>query len=121
LNQKISGAIGVIGGVIDVLAGLALLQPPVMRFSSTPSIGYFLLVFGIVVFLSGLYIFFEPMLKGRTTFGWLMGLYGIIMLAIGLAMIERMFPMMQGSTLSGGTMIIVGAAMLYSGYDMRRA
>ena len=42
------------------------------------------------------------------------------MLAIGLVMIERMFPMMQGSTLSGGTMIMVGAAMLYSGYDMCR-
>ena len=81
---------------------------------------YFLLGLGFIVLLSGLYMFTADMMKNRALFGWLMILYGVIMLFLGFEMINGMIVMMQGSTLSGAVMIFVGVAMLFSGFGMRK-
>ena len=82
--------------------------------------GYFLLALGIVVLLTGVYMLTVRMMQSRSSFGWLMILYGVIMLILGVGMIGQMFSVMQSSTLSGSVMIIVGVAMLYSGANMTR-
>ena len=81
---------------------------------------YFLLALGFIVLLSGLYVFTADMMKNRALFGWLMILYGVIMLFLGFEMINGMTVMIQGSTLSGAVMIFVGVAMLFSGFSMRK-
>ena len=106
--------------MVDILAGLAFMQQPMMEPSSIPWIGYFLLGLGLIVSSSGLYVLTAPMMKSRTTFGWMMISYGIVMLALAVGMLGQMFSMMQGSAVSDTLMIVVGIAMLYSGYDMTR-
>lgn len=129
MQAKFSALIGIVGGIIDLLAGLALLLPALSMQSMglrpmvspyTLWAGYFLLALGIVVLLTGVYMLTVRMMPHRSTFGWVMIIYGVIMLILGVAMIGQMFSMMQGSTLSGGVMIIVGVAMLYSGSNMAR-
>jgi uncharacterized membrane protein HdeD (DUF308 family) len=126
LKQTYSAAIGIVGGIVDLVAGLALLQPvgmmagETMRGSSSAMLGgYFLLVLGVIVLLTGLYVLTSPMMKHYSIIGGLMFLYGAIMLVLGLAMLGKVFSTMQGSTLSGAVMLLLGAAMLYSGYGMR--
>ena len=126
MHQKVSATIGIVGGVIDLVVGFVSLQQSMsgssmgMMFSGASWVSYFLLALGIVVLLSGLYMFAAQMVKNRATFGWLMIIYGIIMLLLGFAMINGMVAMMQGSILSGTAMIFVGVAMLFSGYSMRK-
>jgi hypothetical protein len=127
LKQSYSAAIGVIGGVIDLVAGFALLQPtemmpaqPMLASSSFGWVGYFLVILGVVVLLTGLYLFKAHMMSNSTIIGALMLLYGIIMLGLGLGMLGQVFSMMEGSTLSGAVMIVMGIAMLYSGYSMTK-
>jgi len=123
LQEKISALIGIVGGIVDLFAGFAILQgttePMMMRPASDLWVGYFLLALGIVVFLTGLWIFRVRMMQ-HSTIGWLMVLYGVIMLILGVGMIGQIFTMMQGSTVSGSIMIILGIAMLYSGFGMVR-
>ena len=57
--------------------------------------------------------------RGRSE-GFLMIVYGGLMLAAGLAMLGRVFPVMQAPDASGGAMIAVGLGMLYVGATMRR-
>ena len=126
MHQKVSATIGIVGGVIDLVVGFVSLQQSMsgssmgMMPSGVSWVSYFLLALGIVVLLSGLYMFAAQMVKNRATFGWLMIIYGIIMLLLGFAMINGMVAMMQGSILSGTVMIFVGVAMLFSGYSMRK-
>jgi uncharacterized membrane protein len=121
LKQTYSAAIGVIGGIVDMVAGLALLQPAGMMVSSTAIWGgYFLLTLGSIVLLTGLYLLISHMMKNRSTIGGLMVLYGVIMLVLGVAMLGQVFSMMQGSTLSGSVMLLMGTLMLYSGYGMAK-
>ena len=123
LQEKFSALIGIVGGIVDLFAGFAILQgttePMMMRPASDLWVGYFLLALGIVVFLTGLWIFRVRMMR-HSPIGWLMILYGVIMLFLGVGMIGQIFTMMQGSTVSGSVMIILGIAMLYSGYGMAR-
>ena len=121
MKQAHSAAIGVIGGIVDIVAGLALLQPAGMMFSSTAMLsGYFLLILGSIVLLTGLYLLTARMMKNRSTIGGLMFLYGVVMLVLGIGMLGRVFSMMQGSTLSGSVMLVMGVLMLYSGYGMAK-
>jgi hypothetical protein len=120
LNQTYSAAIGVGGGLVDIVAGLALLRPAGMMVSSISMLGgYFLLILGSIVLLTGLYLLMPHMMKNRSTIGGLMVLYGVIMLVLGVAMLGQVFSMMQGSTLSGSVMLLMGVLMLYSGNGMR--
>jgi hypothetical protein len=121
MKQTYSAAIGVVGGIVDMVAGLALLQPAGMMFSSTAMwSGYFLLILGLIVLLTGLYLLTARMMKNRSTIGGLMLLYGVVMLVLGFGMLGRVFSMMQGSTLSGSVMLLMGVLMLYSGYGMTK-
>jgi len=121
LKQSHSAAIGVVGGLVDIVAGLALLQPAEMMVSSTAMWGgYFLLILGSIVLLTGLYLLTAHMMKNRSTIGGLMVVYGVIMLVLGVAMFGQVFSMMQGSTLSGSVMLLMGILMLYSGYGMTK-
>jgi hypothetical protein len=127
LKQSYSAAIGVIGGVIDLVAGLALLQPsemmpaqPMSASSSLSWVGYFLVALGVIVLLTGLYLFKAHMMSNSTIIGALMLLYGLIMLGLGVGMLGQVFSVMQGSTLSGAVMILMGILMLYSGYGMTK-
>lgn len=105
---------------MDLVAGLVLLQPAGMMTSSTARWGgYFLLVLGSIVLLTGVYLLTSRMMRNRSTIGGLMLLYGVIMLVLGVAMFVRVFSMMQGSTVSGFVMLLLGVLMLYSGYGMR--
>jgi hypothetical protein len=125
MEQRVSGIIGVVGGLVDIIVGAVILgQPmemqPMMTFGPASWLGSFLLALGVIVLLSGLYVLTVRMMRGRGAFGWLMILYGIVMLALGGGMLGQILPMMQGSAISGTVMIIIGLAMLYSGYDMAR-
>jgi hypothetical protein len=127
LKQAYSAAIGVIGGIVDLVAGISLLGPsemmqaqPMAAATGLGRVGYFLVVLGIIVLLTGLYLFMAHMMGNSTIIGVLMLLYGIIMLGLGVGMLGQVFSMMQGSTLSGAVMILLGVAMLYSGYSMTR-
>ncbi|MGA8857854.1 MAG: hypothetical protein WB643_11920 [Candidatus Bathyarchaeia archaeon] len=121
MKQTYSAAIGVIGGIVDMVAGLALLQPAGMMVSSTAMWGgYFLLMLGSMVLLTGLYLLTSHMMKNRLTIGGLMVLYSVIMLVLGVAMLGQVFSMMQSSTLSGSVMLLMGILMLYSGYGMAK-
>jgi len=138
LDSRQSALLAVVGGVVDMVAGGTLLgsPPPMMPITvplgetnlptmmpigqSVLALGYFLLGLGVLVFLTGVYMFFRKMMMHRSLFGLLMIGYGIIMLVLGAGMIGNLFSMMQGSALSGTVMLVVGVAMLYSGATMAR-
>jgi hypothetical protein len=125
LKREISGIIGLIGGSIDVFVGLLILQPnPIgmgspMMSASNPLAGYSPLALGAIAFLTGVYVLVTRMMKHRSTTGLSMIVYGVVMLALGAGMIGQLFNiMMQGSTVSGIAMILVGLTMPYSGSQM---
>ena len=128
MRREISGVIGLIGGLIDLLVGLSILQQGpmmdngLMMISASSTVaGYSLLGLGVIVLLTGLYVLVSRMMKHRSTIALLMLVYGVIMLVLGVGMIGQFFNlMMQGSSVSGIAMIIVGLAMLYSGSGMTR-
>jgi hypothetical protein len=134
LRQKLSALIGVIGGIVDLVAGGVILQS-----GPTPETGYmmaqqpnmmntavwfayFLLGLGVVVLFTGLYMLGMRMMRHQRTLGMLMVLYGAIMLILGVGMIGQMLVVMmvESSMFSGGVMIIVGVLMLYSGVSMAK-
>ena len=126
LRREISGAIGVIGGLIDLVVGMLILRDKSMQMGSEMMIesgslvSYFLLALGVIVLLTGFYMLFSKMMVQSTT-GFLMILYGVCMLILGVGMIGQLFNfMMQGSIVSGIMMIFVGLAMLYSGFEMTK-
>jgi hypothetical protein len=137
LKPKQSALLAIFGGTVDLVAGLVLLQtvPPMMPITvplgettlptmmpmsrSALAASYFLLAFGLVVLMTGVYMYYAKMMK-RLVFGWLMIVYGIIMLVLGTGMIGNVFSMMQYSVVSGAVMLILGVAMLHSGLSMAR-
>lgn len=139
LKAEQSALLAIVGGVIDLIAGWALLQsiPPMMPITvplgqtaiptmmpvgtSAIAVSYFLFALGVVVLVTGAYMFYAKMMMHRSRLGWLMIVYGVIMLVIGIGMIGNVFSMMmQGSAISGAVMLVVGAAMLYSGSSMAK-
>jgi hypothetical protein len=128
LRREISAVIGLVGGLIDLFVGSSILQQnsmmvngPMMISASSTLAGYFLLGLGVIVFLTGLYVLVSRMMKYRSTIASLMIVYGVIMLVLGVGMIGQFFNlMMQGSSVSGIAMILVGLAMLYSGSGMTK-
>jgi len=89
-----------------------------MMFSSARVLAYFLLVFGLAVFLTGAYLFVLRSRISARISGPLMILYGAVMLVLGVGMIGRVFSMMQWSFFSGAIMLVVGVGMVYSGFTM---
>jgi len=92
-----------------------------MMSASNALAGYSLLALGAIVFLTGVYVLVTRVMEHRSTVRLLMIVYGVTMLVLGVGMIGQLFNiMMQGSTVSGIAMILVGLAMLYSGSQMTR-
>jgi hypothetical protein len=60
-------------------------------------------------------------MRRMRTFGTLMVGYGIIMLFIGISMYGGITPMMQGITISGLGMLVVGPLMVFNGAVMSRS
>ena len=126
LRREFSGVLGVAGGIVDFIVGITILGQNSMEMENAMNAGatlaYLLLVLGAVVLLTGVYILAFRMMAHSSTVGLLMLVYGVIMLALGVGMIGQLFNlmMMQSSIVSGTTMILLGAAMLYSGFDMAK-
>lgn len=119
LKQRYSAAIGIVGGLVDLITGVALLRPTMMADNAiSVSLGTFLLVLGALVLATGLYLLTAHMMTKSLLVGRLMLAYGIIMLILGAGMFVRLFSMMQWSLLSGAVMLASGTAMIYSGFDM---
>jgi len=89
-----------------------------MTVSSTIGLAYFLLVFGLAVLLTGVYLLVLRTKISARISGPLMILYGAVMLVLGVGMIGRVFSMMQWSFFSGALMLVVGVGMVYSGFTM---
>jgi hypothetical protein len=125
LDQRVSGTIGVFGGGLDIIIGALLLQESMT--TAAPEmmsswLGVLLLILGVIVLTSGMYLFNASMMANGPKLGRLMLLYGILMLAIGFAMITGTVGvmMMRFSSVSGVLMIVSGLAMIYSGFGMRK-
>ena len=126
-RNEVSGIIGLVGGLVDLVVGFMILQQTSSRMNMQVSddgiFGWFLVAFGVMVVMSGGYALVSRMMRCREM-GVLMVVYGLVMLVIGIGMIEQLFNlMMRGSIISGLVMILIGITMLYCGVDMtlRRA
>ena len=74
LRQKFSALLGMAGGIVDLVAGFSLLQPaglmqPSMMVTSATWGGYLLLVLGVIVLATGLYLLTPRMMANRMIFG----------------------------------------------------
>jgi hypothetical protein len=122
MRREISGIIGLVGGLVDLWAGLSILLQSPMGMGpmlSARLLGYFLMVLGVIVVLTGMLMFARWMMS--RFMGLLMIIYGLVMLVLGVGMIGGILSvMMQWAFLSGVVMIALGALMLYSGLGMSR-
>jgi hypothetical protein len=83
--------------------------------------GTLLVALGVVVFVTGVYSFGQLSIPRMRTIGGLMLVYGILMLLIGLSMFYGFGRMiMQAGFISGSLMLIVGVLMITSGSSMLR-
>ncbi len=124
LKHRYSALVGIVGGFVDLIAGVAVVQSTVMvddesmmATANAQWVGYSLMLLGVIVLSTGFYLL-TPRMMNRSVIGPVMLLYGVIMLVLGVAMFAGMLSMMQNSALSGAAMLMTGTAMLYSGYSM---
>ena len=132
--RVVSGAVGILGGLVDLLSGYLMAQSHSATISDTgmmggsPSMmmtgaslpGTFLLLLGIVVLVTGAYVLWASgNSMNMSLTGSLMLVYGLIMLVVGAMMFSNLFfVMMQGSSFSGAAMLVFGILMLASGGKM---
>ena len=123
----VSIVLGLVGGALDLGVGLLILATVPMASSGTgmgATWGYvgaiLLLLLGGAVLGTTVQMIGMRKTPRRRSQGFLMIVYGVLMLVAGLAMIGRLLPMMQAPDVSGGAMIAVGLGMLYVGATMRR-
>jgi len=123
----VSIVLGLVGGALDLGVGLLILATVPMASSGTGmgvTWGYvgaiLLLLLGGAVLGTTVQMIGMRKTPRRRSEGFLMIVYGVLMLVAGLAMIGRLLPMMQAADVSGGAMIAVGLGMLYVGATMRR-
>ncbi len=126
LKQRYSAFVGIVGGFVDLIAGVAVVRSTVivegesmMATANAQWVGYSLMLLGVIVLSTGFYLL-TPRMMNRSFVGPVMLLYGVIMLVLGVAMFAGMLSMMQNSALSGAAMLLTGTAMFYSGYSMRK-
>ncbi len=125
--RTFSIGLGIVGGALDLGVGLLILATvPVASTETGMGVtwGYvgatLLFLLGGAVLGSTVQMIGMRKTPGRRSEGFLMIGYGVLMLVAGLAMLARVFPMMQAADASGGAMIAVGLGMLYVGATMRR-
>jgi len=125
--RTVSIVLGIAGGALDLGVGLLILATAPMASTETGmgvTWGYvgaiLLLLLGGVVLGSTVQMIGMRRTLRRRSEGFLMIVYGVLMLSAGLAMLGRVLPMIQAPEASGGAMIAVGLGMLYIGATMRR-
>jgi len=128
VNSPVSALLAIVGGLVDFFVGLMVLRAAsmmggsdvqMMNPASAQLLGYFPLALGAIVSLTGFHMLNSRMMVRGRLFGGLMIIYGIIMLILGVGMIGQIFNvMMQASLISGFSMILIGSAMVYSGFIM---
>src|SRR5437667_10925967 len=79
-----------------------------------------LLLLGGVILGSTVHMIGSSKTPRRRSDGFLMFVYGVLMLVAGATMIGRLFPPMQTPDVPGAAMIGDGVAMLYFGATLRR-
>lgn len=124
MKQRYSAFVGIVGGLVDLIAGVAVVESTVMiegesmmATANAQWAGYSLMLLGVIVLSTGFYLLTSRMMN-RSFIGSVMLLYGVIMLVLGVVMFAGILSMMQNSTLSGAAMLLTGTAMFYSGYSM---
>jgi len=123
MQREMSGTIGIIGGLVDLLTGASIFYQNSMAMGAMMNgsaiLAYAIMGLGVTVFLTGVSLFTSKVM--HHFIGLLMLIYGFIMLLLGAGMIAGFFNvMMQWSWLSGIVMITLGLVMLYSGLNMTR-
>src|SRR6266571_5941218 len=124
--RTISVVLGIVGGALDLAVGLLILATGPMASSNGMGVtgaysgSVLLLLLGGVILGSTVQMIGSRKTPRRRSEGFLMFVYGVLMLVAGATMIGRLFPTMQAPDVSGAAMIGVGAAMLYLGATMRR-
>jgi|SRR3989442_4611910 len=124
--RTVSIVLGIIGGALDLAVGLLILATGPMASSNGMGVtgayigSILLLLLGGVILGSTVQMIGSRKTPRRRSEGFLMIVYGVLMLIAGAAMLGRLFPTMQAPEVSGAVMIGVGLAMVYVGATMRR-
>src|SRR3989442_4438199 len=125
-RRTVSVVLGIVGGTLDLGVGLLILASgPVAASDGMGVSGAYvgailLLLLGGVILGSTAQMIGTRQSPRRRSQGFLMIVYGVLMLVAGAAMLGRFLPTMQAPDVSGAAMIGVGLAMLYVGATMRR-
>lgn len=124
--RTVSIVLGIVGGALDLGVGLLILATGPMASADGMGVtgayvgAILLLLLGGIILGSTVQMIGSRKTPRRRSEGFLMVVYGVVMLAAGAAMLDRLFPTMQATEASGATMIGVGLAMTYVGATMRR-
>src|SRR3989449_4929972 len=125
-RRTVSVVLGIVGGTLDLGVGLLILASGPMASSDGMGVSgayvgaILLLLLGGVILGSTAQMIGTRQSPRRRSQGFLMIVYGVLMLVAGAAMLGRFLPTMQAPDVSGAAMIGVGLAMLYVGATMRR-
>src|SRR2546422_967599 len=126
-RRTVSVVLGIVGGTLDLGVGLLILASGPMASSDGMGVSgayvgaILLLLLGGVILGSTAQMIGTRQSPRRRSQGFLMIVYGVLMLVAGAAMLGRLLPTMQAPDVSGAAMIGVGLAMLYVGAMMRVA
>src|SRR3989449_11055454 len=120
IPRTVSIVLGIAGGALDLGVGLLILATAPMASTETGmgvTWGYvgailLLLLGGVVLGGTVQMIGIRRTLRRRSE-GFLMIVYGVLMLSAGLALLGRGVPMIQAPEGSGGAMIAGGPGMVY--------
>ncbi len=127
IPTTLSIVLGIAGGALDLGVGLLILATVPMASTETGMgvtwgrVGaILLLVLGGVVLGSTVRMIGMRKTPQRRSEGFLMIVYGVLMVFAGLAMLGRVLPIMQAPDASGAAMIAMGLGMVFVGATMRR-
>ncbi|HEY6282721.1 MAG TPA: hypothetical protein VIW22_02225 [Nitrososphaerales archaeon] len=122
--------LAVAGSILDFYSGYQILSQSttnvmgmvVMQYTSSGLVwGVGVILLGAALIITAPAVVSSFGMRRMRTFGTLMVAYGIIMLFVGISMYRGVTPMMQGITLSGLGMLVVGPLMVFNGVMMWRS
>jgi hypothetical protein len=122
--------LAVAGSILDFYSGYQILAQSAtndmgivaMQYTSSGlAWGVGIIILGAVLVVTAPAVVSSFGMRRMRTFGTLMVGYGVIMLFIGISMYRGVTPMMQGITLSGLGMMVVGPLMVFNGAVMWRS
>jgi hypothetical protein len=121
--------LAVAGSILDFYSGYQILAQSatnemgtvVMQYTSSGLVwGVGIIILGAVLVITAPAVVSSFGMRRMRTIGTLMVAYGIIMLFVGISMYRGITPMMQGITLSGLGMLVIGPLMVFNGAIMWR-